>query len=152
MGNTCATIALQVFELWTEENRNGFHNSQTKMETPNGGCGAKHFVGLQKKLNPKIQNGSLKTAPTLTFERDSQTPNFGNIISLFDFSQKGCCLMGSIMDYGTRLKRPAKKPVLQIADLFTYKLHALKNWCDYPLDPFTVLEWQECRSFNQIVY
>jgi len=24
--------------------------------------------------------------------------------------------------------------------------------CDYPLDPFTVLEWQECRSFNQILY
>lgn len=71
--------------------------------------------------------GSLKTAPTLTFETHSQTPNFGNIISLFDFSQKGCCLMGSIMDYGIRLKRPAKEPVLQIADLFTYKLHALKN-------------------------
>jgi hypothetical protein len=35
--------------------------------------------------------------------------------------------MGSIMDYGIRLKRPAKEPVLQIADLFTYKLHALKN-------------------------
>lgn len=35
--------------------------------------------------------------------------------------------MGSFMDYGIRLKRPAKKPVLQIADLITYNLHALKN-------------------------
>jgi hypothetical protein len=57
MGNTCATIALQVFELWTEENKNGFHDSQTKMEIPNGGCGAKHFVGLQKKIEPKHANG-----------------------------------------------------------------------------------------------
>ncbi len=54
MGNTCATIALQVFELWTEENRNGFHNSQTKMESPIGGCGgAKHLLGCNKKNEPK---------------------------------------------------------------------------------------------------
>jgi hypothetical protein len=44
------------------------------------------------------------------------------------------------MDYGIRLKRPAKKRVLQIADLFIYKLHALKN-C-------VIIPWTHLQCWN----
>jgi hypothetical protein len=63
----------------------------------------------KNKVNPNIQNGFLKTAPTLTLERDSQTPNFGNIISLFDFSQKGLLPHGEFHGLWDKAEKACKK-------------------------------------------
>ncbi len=67
------------------------------------------LLGCKKKLNPNMQMGSLKTAPTLTFERDSQTPNFGNIISLFDFSPKRLLPHGEYHGLWDKAEKACKK-------------------------------------------